>query len=194
MQESFMNNGGGVTTGNYKVLSMVMDKYKPSSILDVGCGPGRYFRLYHEKNIKDVVGIDISGKALKLANKNFPDVETIKMKVEDIEFEHKRFDLAISNRALQHIPKKNIDAAIEKICYSSNLVYLNELTDSDGVSESKMMLKHDYEKIFERNGFMLKEKGYIEPTEIKGRKIGRQTWLFFSACDDKNIFEKGCEK
>jgi len=120
----------GRISNDYQVLSAIIDKYKPASILDVGCGSGRLFRLYQEKGISDVIGIDISEKALKLAKKDFPNVKTMKMRLEDMDFEHNRFDMAISNRTLQHIPRQNIDTVIKKICFCCKSVYINELTDS----------------------------------------------------------------
>jgi ubiquinone/menaquinone biosynthesis C-methylase UbiE len=160
----------GEAREDYETLSKITDKYRPVSILDVGCGTGRLFRLYQEKNINDVIGIDISEKALKLANKNFPNVKTTRMELEDMNFGYKRFDLAICNRVLQHIPKKDIDTVIKKICFSSWMIYINELTSSDDVPETKGMFKHNYQRILNKNGFHLCEKG----------NIGRQTWFLFS--------------
>ncbi len=164
----------GKSKHDYETLAGIIDRYKPTSILDVGCGTGRLFGLFLQKGINDVVGIDISGKALRLAKKSFPNVETKEMKLEDISFGYRRFDLAISNRVLELVPRKNIDGVIKKICFSSKLAYINELTDTDGVAEALSMFKHDYEEIFKRNGFLLKEKGYID----------KQTWLMFSAIRD----------
>jgi 2-polyprenyl-3-methyl-5-hydroxy-6-metoxy-1,4-benzoquinol methylase len=160
----------GKSSHDWKVLSLLIDRYKPSSILDVGCGSGRLFGLYQQKHINDVIGIDVSEKALKLANRDFPTVKTMRMKTEDMNFGYKQFDLAICNRTLQHIPKQNIDTVIKKLCSSSWMVYINELTSSDGISESKDMFKHDYLSILGKNGFRLCEEG----------NIGRQTWLLFS--------------
>lgn len=149
-------------------VSYVIDKYKPKSILDVGCGSGRFFKLYKEKNI-DVVGIDISEKALKKAKEMYPDIKTIKMRVEDIEFAF-RFDLAISNRTLQHITRRNIEKAVKKLCHSCRMVYINELTDSDEIKERIVIYKHSYEELFRKYGFKLVEKG----------RLGKQTWMLFS--------------
>lgn len=155
---------------DFEPVSYIIDKYKPRSILDVGCGSGRFFRLYKEKGIRDVVGIDISERALKFARTEHPDIKTIKMRVEDMEFGYKRFDLAISNRTLQHITKKNIEKAVRNLCNSCKMIYINELTDSDGVPERVVIYKHDYEELFSRYGFKLIERG----------RINNQTWMLFA--------------
>jgi len=155
---------------DFKPVYYVIDKYKPRSILDIGCGSGRFFGLYKEKGIKDVVGIDISERALKFARRRYPDIKTIKMRVEDLKFGYKRFDLAISNRTLQHVTKRNIERAIKNICNSCKMVYINELTDSNGIPERIVIYKHDYERLFEKYGFKLLEKG----------RINNQTWMLFA--------------
>ena len=113
------------------IISKIIDKYQPTSILDAGCGSGRLFGLYRQKGIKDVIGVDISVKALKMANKRSPEIKTIRSRLEDLNFESKRFDLTISSRALEHIPRESIASTIEKICFISKLIYINELTSSD---------------------------------------------------------------
>lgn len=172
----------GKSSHDWAVLSLLIDRYKPSSILDVSCGSGRLFGLYQAKNINDVIGIDISEKTLKLANRDFPNVKTMRMKSEDMNFGYNRFDLAICNRTLQHIPKQNIDTVIKKICSSSWMVYINELTSSDdiGIPESKDIFKHEYLSILDKNGFRLCEEG----------NIGKQTWLLFSKKEEMTNEDK----
>lgn len=163
---------GQLTTGSYEIISMLIDKYKPASILDAGCATGRFFTIYKEKGIDDITGFDISGKALKLASKAFPDVKLMRIGFEDMEFGPKRFE-TISNRSLEHVPKKSIDLVIQKICFASRLVFISELTESDGIPETKYVFIHSYEELFKKNGFLLKEKGYCDPAK-------KQKWLLFS--------------
>jgi len=116
------------------------------------------------------MGIDIPEKALKKAKEMHPDIKTVKVRVEDIDFGYKRFDLAVSNRTLQHITKRNIEKAVKRLCYSCKMIYINELTESDGVPERVVIYKHNYEELFKQNGFKLIEKG----------RLGKQTWMLFS--------------
>jgi SAM-dependent methyltransferase len=90
----------GSAKDDYKLLSDIIDECNVESVLDLGCGLGRLFALYQSKNITEVIGVDISRVALKLANKAFPTVKTERMRLEDIDFEYRRFDLVISNRTL----------------------------------------------------------------------------------------------
>lgn len=163
----------GQGTSDYAVLSSIIDQYKPASILDIGCGSGRLFGLFREKQIERILGIDISSKALTLANRRFPEYKTIRARLDDLgekEFGSARFDLAISSRVLQHIHPENIEIAIKKLCSLSTSIYINELSESDGVNENKYTFCHDYNKLLSGTNFTLLKKGNID----------KQTFLYFS--------------
>jgi SAM-dependent methyltransferase len=154
---------------DFHVLSKLFRQHQPKSVLDVGCGSGRLFGLYSEHGINEIVGVDIAETALRLANERFPWVATVQGKVEDLDFSAKRFDLAVCNRVLQHIPPRTIEGAIGKLCTISRLVYVNELTESDQLPEEFFMFRHHYPTLFAAHSFDLLASG----------AIGRQTYQLF---------------
>ena len=163
---------------DYDTLRSVIGEHEVKSVLDVGCGSGRLFPLYEDMGLGDVVGVDISKEALRLASEEFPTVRTIRSSIEDIEFPAGRFDLAISNSSLQHVPAHHIDEAVRLLTRSSRLVYVKELTNSNPQPEEYFMRKHNYPKIFERHeksilksgvedGFTWYLFGIDEPIELR---------------------------
>ena len=168
-QASTIHTQWGSDQHDFPVLSRLFQRYQPKTLLDVGCGSGRLFGLYTEHNINDIVGMDISEKALALAKERYPWVTTFQGKVEDLEFPAKRFDLAVCNRVLQHIPPRAIEAAIQKLCTLSGMVYVNELSESDQLTEEFFMFRHPYPTLFAMQQFHLVETG----------TIGQQTFQLF---------------
>lgn len=154
---------------DFQVLSKLFRRYEPKRLLDVGCGSGRLFSLYSEHGINEIVGVDIAEKALLLAKERYPWITTLQGKVEDLDFPAGRFELAVCNRVLQHIPPRAIEGAIAKLCTISRLVYVNELTASDQLSEAFFMFRHHYPTLFAAQGFALLESDVIE----------RQTYQLF---------------
>lgn len=174
-QATLIHEQWGEETHDFALLTSLFHKYAmpsaPLSILDVGCGSGRLFGLYQAEGIHDIVGLDISERALALANQRYPTVQTIQGKVEDLDFPAARFSLAICNRVLQHIPPTMIAEAIGKLCTICRMVYVNELTDSDQLREEFFMFRHDYPAFFAQHGFYLAESGII----------GKQTYYLYAA-------------
>ena len=174
-QATIIHQQWGEDTHDFALLATLFRKYAtpdvPLSILDVGCGSGRLFGLYQAQGVNDIVGLDISEKALALANQRYPGVQTIQGKVEDLDFPADRFSLAICNRVLQHIPPTMIAEAIGKLCRICRMVYVNELTDSDQLREEFFMFRHDYPAFFAEHGLYLAESG----------TIGKQTYYLYAA-------------
>ncbi len=159
----------GKGTRDYEVLAAVLKRYRPKSLLDCGCGSGRLFKLYEQCGVSDFVGTDISATALEIAQSAFPNAKLRQLRLEDLDYSHNSFDIAICNRTLQHIPERDIRAVIQKVTSACRLVYVNELTQSDGLHENFWMQMHDYPRLFEEFSFECLETG----------NVGKQTYYVF---------------
>ncbi len=103
----------------YETTLKVFNKHIKSSdtVLDVGCGIG-VISLYYGNKCKSVHGIDISDKAIKLANESAKELKlNQKIKFEVVDFPNKyldkKFDKIIFSETLEHI--QNEDLALQSI-------------------------------------------------------------------------------
>ncbi len=77
---------------------------KPESgrtLLDVSCGKGDLVAMACKKGL-NAVGIELSGKALELAKKQYPDCEYIRADAENLPFEDNAFDYVMNLGSLEH--------------------------------------------------------------------------------------------
>lgn len=79
---------------------------KGKKVLDVGCGTGRLIRFMIESGA-EVSGVDISEGMLKIARKNFPEIEFFKTEVENLPFEDNSFDLVVAVFVIVHLKDLN---------------------------------------------------------------------------------------
>ena len=167
----YIDENWGSRKDDYEILKSVIISCEPNRILDVGCGTGRLFPLFDSLNIKEVLGQDISEKALKIADTRYSynNIKTVCVDLLDLDFPPQFFDLAISNRVLQHIPANKISQYVKKLAQLCKYIYINEMCKSDLTAESYYMFHHKYEELFENNGFSIMNKGMIE----------NQTWYLF---------------
>ena len=95
-----------------RIHSKILREIQYKSVLDVGCGTGLNFPLILEgKSIKEVAGIDISSKAIKMAKERYSG----EFRVLDIQKEHlnDKFDLVFCSLLMEHVPED--EAVLENL-------------------------------------------------------------------------------
>lgn len=159
---------------DFPTLKGIITRYKPESVLDLGCGTGRLFPVYLEAGLKPILGVDIAAQALALAHRAYPQVPTRRARIEDLAV-NRQFDLIVVNRVFQHLPPENLPGAVATTTrISRQLIYLNEIGVSDDADLSglRYMFKHDYPRLFAVHGWHPVEQGLIPST--------RQTYLLLA--------------
>jgi SAM-dependent methyltransferase len=168
-QANAIHQQWGHETHDFATLQGILAAHRTRSILDVGCGSGRLFGLYLEQGIHDIVGLDIAEQALALARLRYPQIQTIHGRIEDLQFPPHRFDLAVCNRVLQHVPSHAIAHAVARLCAICRHIYVNELAESDQLPEEFFMFRHDYAGLFAAH----------DRASLQQGRIGRQTYQLF---------------
>jgi len=97
-----------------QAISEVVERCKPSSVLDLGCGEGRLLKeLLENRQINEIIGVDVFSRALEIAErrlrlKDMPDNQRSRIKLlngsltyRDLRLADK--DLAIAAEVVEHI-------------------------------------------------------------------------------------------
>lgn len=153
----------GLSKHDFGVIGNLVEKINAKKVLDFGCGSGRLFPLYLQKNVEEIVGIDISPKTLKIAHERYPSdkIKTFSKSVFEIDFPEKYFDFVNCTRVLQHMKEGEIDEVISRLCFLSNNIYVNEMSDSD-LRTIYYIHKYDYPSLFIKHGYIVDETGMID--------------------------------
>ena len=142
--ENVANKWDETATDNlphFDKLERLIKKYEFDSVIDLGCGNGRWAKAFKDKKY---LGIDISPKLIEIARKKFPDFEFVAGKVEDHEPEEK-FDLAFAYTCFEHVLPKDFDKAAKALKRVAKKAILIEPMDFRSVNYCH---SHDYEKHF----------------------------------------------
>jgi len=87
-------------------------KIKGKTILDAGCGKGRFSKILANKG-GVVTGVDLSNELLKVAKNKIKNANFIIGNILDLEFLDNSFDYIICVEALEHVP--DTDKAIKEM-------------------------------------------------------------------------------
>lgn len=122
------------------IIEKILDNggVKPQKdILDIACGTGTVFPFYFKRDVKSVVGIDISPEMVKIAKLKFPETDIICGDAEEYHFD-KQFDIIMIYNAFPHFP--NPDKLIKHLAG-----YLREngrITIAHSMSRAEIQSRH----------------------------------------------------
>ncbi|WP_425454033.1 class I SAM-dependent methyltransferase [Companilactobacillus insicii] len=101
--------------GEWSTLKPMLPGFTDKVVLDLGCGYGWHDRYAVDHGARQVIGVDMSEKMLKVA-KDKTDSDKIKYLHDDItqiDFDDDKFDVVISSLALHYV--KSFEDIVEKI-------------------------------------------------------------------------------
>jgi SAM-dependent methyltransferase len=122
--------------------SLIRDVLRPTSVLDVGCGPGFLMYLLHELGMESN-GVDCSPSSRTLAPE--PVRNRIRIgPVDDLEEADRSFDLVVCREVMEHLTLLQIRRTVAEICrVSSRLAYVT--TRFHGAPSSLLDVTTDFE-------------------------------------------------
>ncbi|MBS1596762.1 MAG: methyltransferase domain-containing protein [Bacteroidetes bacterium] len=86
------------------VVPIIIDKLKPSSVVDIGCGTGTWLRIFQDHGIDDILGVDgvnVDTNALFIPKEKFQ-AHDLRKKL-DLK---RKFDLVLSLEVAEHLEEK----------------------------------------------------------------------------------------
>jgi tRNA (uracil-5-)-methyltransferase TRM9 len=89
------------------------DLKEGEKVLDLGCGNGRWYRVFKEKRV-NYFGIDNSEKLIEIAKENFPEAKFFVGDALNLPFQDNFFDRVYSIALLHHIPSEDFRIKVLK--------------------------------------------------------------------------------
>lgn len=106
-------------------LREILDRRKPGSILDVGCGPATELSGYEKHGLNiNYTGLDGSEVMLKVARKRHPTARFVKGNAQNLEFPNSSFNAVLLKHILEHLPSYE-SAVSEAVRVASEMVLID---------------------------------------------------------------------
>lgn len=137
-----------------EIVPVLMDCFKPKSVVDFGCGIGTFVKVFKENGVNDVLGIDGEWVDKNKLQENIS-LEEFKTQHLDVPFSlNKKFDLAISLEVGEHLAENKAEIFIENITNASDTVVFSASLPLQGGQNhlNEQWLPYWIEK-FEKRGY-----------------------------------------
>jgi SAM-dependent methyltransferase len=134
-----------------EVLPFLLQRFKPASVVDVGCGTGEWLSVCQELGVEDVLGIDFhAGELLKIPQSSF-----VQQNLSEPFTLHRQYDLAMSLEVGEHLPPESARAFIGSITGLSSVVLFSAAIPFQGGTGHVNEQWPDYwSSLFEEFGFV----------------------------------------
>lgn len=148
------------------VLPYIFEYFKPTSVIDIGCGTGDWLSVFKEFGVKEIHGVDG-----EYVDKNMLQIDNSEFKSFDLKYKYdsgRKYDLAMSVEVGEHLPDELSDNLIDSLCVHSDIILFSAAIPGQGGTYHINEQPHSYwiEK-FNKRGYdvydVLREKIWFEP-------------------------------
>lgn len=107
---------------------LLYEKLAPSTVIDIGCGPGIYLRYFDERGVA-IYGIDGASRAGE-------SIPPSRFEIVDLRnpwiWKGPRFDLALCIEVAEHLMPEHADTLLDTICNSADACYFSAAREGQG--------------------------------------------------------------
>jgi SAM-dependent methyltransferase len=95
------------------VVPLVVERVRPKSVVDLGCGHGIWLETFARHGVDDYIGID--GDWVPLEKLHFPPERFVATRLDKPVRLGRRFDLAVSLEVAEHLPERGAKQFVQNI-------------------------------------------------------------------------------
>lgn len=135
-----------------EVVPLVMNIFKPSSVLDVGCGTGTWLKAFEEAGVRDYLGVDsdyVKREALKIPTDLFHPFDLCKAWSLN-----RKFDLVISLEVAEHLPEDSADLFVTTLVnHGDTILFSAAIPGQGGQNHLNEQWPEYWQQKFAKHGF-----------------------------------------
>ncbi len=177
------------TNASSQVVPILIDMFKCSSVLDVGCGTGTWLKSFADCGVADIMGIDGDFVDRKLLTNNIPEKYFLPYDLTTPFDLAREFDLVISLEVAEHLPPESAEGFIKSLVKHGNtIVFSAAVPGQGGQNHLNEQWKYYWTSLFMQFGY--KAFDLIRPLIWNNVKVDwwyKQNIIVFSQQEIRNI-------
>jgi hypothetical protein len=135
-----------------RIASLLMDVFRPTSAVDLGCGVGSVLKQLHARGCSTILGVEgdwVDEKHLQIAPEQFQHADLTKPFKAD-----RTFDLATSFEVAEHLDLQHADTFVDSLCgLSKQIVFSAAVELQGGVHHVNEQWQSSWARKFEQRGY-----------------------------------------
>jgi len=139
-----------------RIVPVLIDKFKPKSVLDVGCGIGNFLSEFKKGGVQKVLGVDGAWVDRKILHKYLNEEEFQDSDLEKPIKLDQKYDLVISLEVAEHLKLSSAEIFVKSLVDAGDIVVFSAAIPGQGgqnhVNEQPLSY---WKKIFESYDFSL---------------------------------------
>lgn len=165
-----------------EIVPILVDLFKPESVVDIGCGVGNFLREFKKNGVKEILGVDGAWADLEEIERNIGKSDFIDFNLESVFKPTRKYDLATSFEVAEHIDEVYANNFVETLTNSSdNIVFSAAIPRQGGQNHLNEQWNEYWIEKFDKKGFKCID--FLKPYFWNNKNIFwwyKQNILFFT--------------
>lgn len=173
-----------------EVMPFIVNKFKPESVVDIGCGIGTWLKVAKNLGVRKVVGVDAS-----YVDRNLLKLEDCEFITKDLRYPfslNEKFDIALCLEVVEHLPENISNEIVSTLCSHSDIIIFSAaIPNQGGQNHINEQVPDFWIRIFASHGF--KPYDVLRPFFWNNKKVNfwyRQNMVVFSKNNISDKFEE----
>jgi SAM-dependent methyltransferase len=136
------------------IVPIVLDLIQCSRVVDVGCGDGTWLKVFHDRGVKEILGIDgdyVNEDILAIPKENFIPLD-LKQPIEI----GKQFDLVVSLEVAEHLPSEVAETFVNSLTsLGSVILFSAAIPNQGGVNHINEQWQDYWVNLFQSKNYVL---------------------------------------
>jgi SAM-dependent methyltransferase len=112
------------------IVPYLVEKFKPASVVDIGCGIGTFLSVFKENGVKDVLGVD--GKWVNKSQLYINESEFLEADLEKPISLDRQYDLVICLEVAEHLAPTAAETLVNSLTSLGKTIVFSAATDKQG--------------------------------------------------------------
>lgn len=135
------------------IIPVVSAYFKPSSVIDIGCGTGAWLKIWNDMGVRDITGVD--GEYVNMSDLLIDKANFISFNLEQGYKGTRKYDLVTSLEVAEHIRPEFSEVFIESLCSLGDVILFSAaIQGQEGTYHFNEQYPLYWSELFEKRGYV----------------------------------------